>query len=88
MFYVTMTDRFLGGWGMARDKINKLILPCETLKEAEIVAQNAADRSEMKYINICETKPYYNPRRYCVSWHDKTDYGTWYKPSRPFKRDN
>jgi hypothetical protein len=77
--YVTMTDRFMSGWGEAANKINKLVLTCDNWDEAEIVADNARRRTDQKNINICGNKPYYNPARYYVSWHDKTDYGTWYK---------
>lgn len=77
-YYVTMTDKFLSGWGMAQAKINKLVLTCDTWEEAEIVEQNALKRSDMKNVNICVNKPCYNQDRYFVSWHDKTDYPTWY----------
>ena len=48
MYYVTMTDKFLSGWGMADGLINK-----------------------KKY--------------YLTSYHNKTDYGTWYGNNSPFK---
>ena len=80
MFYVTMTDKFMSGWGLAEGKTNKLVIECETLAEAEIVESNARRRSEMKHINITNRKPYYSPRRYYVSWHNKQDYGSWFKP--------
>ena len=47
MFYVTMTDKFMSGWGMAQGKINKLVLECETYEDAETVYNNACNRSEM-----------------------------------------
>jgi hypothetical protein len=78
-YYVSMTDRFMSGWGMAENKTNKLVLECDTYQEAEIVYNNAIKRPEMKYINICINKPYYNPSRYYVSEHNKTDYSTWFK---------
>ena len=28
IYYVTMTDRFMTGWGEAKDKINKLVFVC------------------------------------------------------------
>lgn len=79
MFYVTMTDTFMSGWGCAKDKINKLVLECETREEAQIVADNARKRGEMKCVNICSKRPYYNPKRYHVSWHDKNEYKRWYE---------
>ena len=57
--YVTMTDKFLSGWGMAKGKINKLIIECDTWEQAETIERNAHNRSEMKYVNIRTTKPYY-----------------------------
>jgi hypothetical protein len=78
MLYVSMTDKFLSGWGMAERKINKLIIECETMAEARIVVENAENRSEMKYINIVHKKPYYSSSRYLTSYHDKTDYDSWF----------
>jgi len=66
-YYVTMTDSFMSGWGEAEGKINKLVIACNTYKQAEAVARNAELRPEMKYVNITSKKPYYNPRRYLVS---------------------
>ena len=82
MYYVTMTDKFMSGWGQARERINKLIISCNTYDEAKIVAENADNRSEMKYVNIRYMKPYYSADRYCVSRHGKAegDYGSWFVP--------
>lgn len=79
MYYVTMNDKVLSGWGKAQGKINKLVLTCETEKEAFIVMENAKNRGDMSYINYRTSKPYYNSRRYVVSYHDKEDYANWYK---------
>lgn len=57
--YVTMTDKFMSGWGMAANKTNKLIIVCDTWQQAETIERNANKRSEMKYINICSNKPRY-----------------------------
>ena len=80
MFYVTMTDKFMSGWGLARDKINKLVISCNSYAEACIVEMNASARREMKYVNICANKPYYNKRTHFVSWHgrDQDDYKSWF----------
>lgn len=80
-YYVTMTDSFLSGWGMAKDKINKLVIECDSLQEAEIVADNARRRSDMKYVNICANKPRYSSSKYHVSWHDKSSYDKWFIPN-------
>jgi hypothetical protein len=57
--YVTMTDKFMSGWGMARNKTNKYIIVCDTMEQARTAYRNALKRSEMKYVNICHKKPYY-----------------------------
>ena len=48
MYYVTMTDKFMSGWGKADKKINKLVISCNTFDEALIVSGNAGRRNEMK----------------------------------------
>ncbi len=77
VFWVTMTDRCLSGWGMAKGKINKLVIECSSLEEAEIVAENGRQRSEMKYVNIVRKKPSYSSLRYYVSYKDLTQYNSW-----------
>lgn len=78
MYYVTMTDKFMSGWGKAQDKINKLVFECDTKEEAEIVAENAGYRDEMKYINITMKRPYYDSHRYYVSWKTKAMADVWF----------
>jgi hypothetical protein len=77
-WYVTMTDKFMSGWGQAQGKINKLVIECDTLSEAQTVENNANRRHEMIYVNVVDHKPSYNSNRYMVSWHDKTDYKNWF----------
>lgn len=86
MFYVTMTDKALSGWGIAEGKINKLIFECKDYSEAETVYNNAINRHDMKNINICNNKPYYNNKRYYAQFKDKTIYPCWYKPNY-FKKE-
>ena len=82
MYYVTMTDKFMSGWGPARDKINKLVISCTDYTEALIVQANAQGRDEMIYVNIRHEKPYYPARRYYVSRHGRVegDYESCFKP--------
>lgn len=47
-YWVTMTDPFLSGWGMAKGKTAKFIYECENYEEAEIVEQNARNRKDQK----------------------------------------
>ncbi len=79
MVYVTMTDKFMSGWGMADRKINKLIFECKDYEEAEIVSNNAHNRTDMIYINICTTKPYYSKNRYYAQIKTKDSYNSWYE---------
>jgi hypothetical protein len=66
-WYVTMTDKHMSGWGMAKNKTNKYVVICDTYEQAEIIEKNAKKRSEMIYINITSKKPYYNSKRFVVS---------------------
>lgn len=77
--YVTMTDKFMSGWGRAEGKINKLIFECDNFEEAERVADNAEKRGDMKYINIATNKPYYDSRKYYAQFKNKEDYPMWYR---------
>lgn len=83
-YYVSMTDEFLSGWGKAVGKIDKLVIVCDSSEEAQIVARNARDRSEMTEIVILTKKPHYSPVTHCVSYHEKPEYLTWFKKDRPF----
>ena len=85
VYYVTMTDWFMSGWGDATGRINKLVFVCHSYEEAKIVEDNAQNRTDMKYINICATKPYYNKGRYYTQYKDDGDYNSWYIPN--FFRD-
>jgi hypothetical protein len=78
-YYVTMTDKFLSGWGRAEGKINKMIVVCDTYEQAETIERNASQRPEMKYINITDKKPYYNTSRYHVSWKEYSKLGAIWK---------
>lgn len=77
MWYVTMTDKF---FSHARRKTSKLVFVCETLKEAEIVEENAINRKDQKYINIRSTYPYeYRTKGYSVDIKTKTEYPSWFE---------
>ena len=78
IYYVTMTDKFMSGWGEAKDKINKLVFVCHGYEEAKIVEDNAHCRTDMKHINICANKPHYNKDRYYTQFKDNEDYNSWY----------
>ena len=79
IYYVTMTDTFMSGWGEAKDKINKLVFVCDSIEEAQIVKDNAEQRSDQKYINIRAKKPYYSKAAYYVQYKTKAEYPAWYR---------
>lgn len=78
-YYVTMTDKFMSGWGKAEGKINKFVVLCDTYEQAETIERNAHKRDEMKYINITSQKPYYPSNRYLVSWKEYNELGQIWK---------
>ena len=80
VFYVTMTDKFMSGWGMARNKTNKLIIECQTIEQAEQIALVARYRDEMTYVNIRTTKPYYGANIF-ESWKNWDELGEVWKGS-------
>lgn len=61
MIYVRMTDKFMSGWGPARDKTNVLVISCATWEQAEQIAKAAKRRKEMKRVDICLNKPKNRP---------------------------
>lgn len=77
-FYVTMTDSFLSGWGLAKDKTAKIVIECNSYGEALVVLDNAKNRTEMKRATICKNKPKYNLDRYQVSHKTKEDCAVWF----------
>ena len=79
MVYVTMTDKFMSGWGMAKGITNKLVIECENRMQAEKIADCANSRSEMKYINIRYSKPSYNSNKYLTSWKVYSQMTGWIK---------
>jgi hypothetical protein len=78
--YVTATDKFFSGWGPAEGKKNKLVLECENLQQAHIVAENLYKRPEMIYVNIVtKRKPYFNSNRFYTSFKTIEDCPSFYK---------
>ena len=67
MYYVTATDKFMSGWGLAKGKTNKVIVICENWQEDREVKDALHSRDEMKYINVRSSKPYYNNNNYVIS---------------------
>jgi len=78
-WYVTMTDKFMSGWGHARGKTNKFVIGCNTYKQCQRIMRNAKLRDEMIYINYTSKKPYYNDRQFLVSYKDYKQLGKIWK---------
>ena len=78
--YVTMTDKFMSGWGLAHNKINKLVFECDNYLEASKLQSYAMNRDEMKYINICIHYPshLFNKSQYYTQLKTKNDCPRWY----------
>ena len=79
MVYVTMTDKFMSGWGMAEGKINKLVIECENNAQAAKIAHCANNFPEMKYVNVRYTRPSYNSCKYLTSWKKYRDMTGWFE---------
>jgi hypothetical protein len=77
-YFVTMTDKFMSGWGHARGKINKLIFICDSYDQALIVEENARNRSDQKNINICSKRPYYSSNTHFTQVKTIEEYPSWY----------
>jgi hypothetical protein len=86
-YYVTMTDSFMSGWGMADKRTNKLVFPCKDYEQALVVQENAENRTDQKYINIRSSKPYYNSDHIYAQFKSIEEYPNWYKAGY-FKRSN
>jgi hypothetical protein len=87
-YWVTMTDRFMSGWGLAKGLKNKLVFECESLAEAEKVEAFALNRPEMSYVHLCSRKPKYvkavmeqdyKSGGYYVQMRNKTLCPRWYE---------
>jgi len=66
MYYVSMTDKFMSGWGKAKGTINKYVVECATEAQAVHICRVAEQKREMKYVSLCIHKPRY-PSHYVVT---------------------
>ena len=66
-YYVTCTDKFLSGWGMAENKISKFVIECDSYADAEICKRNMEKEPVFKYVRIRTSYPKYDERRYHTS---------------------
>lgn len=56
-YYVCATDTFMSGWGKSEGMTNRVVVPCETFHDAEIVADYLQIRGDMTRVTINTTKP-------------------------------
>lgn len=61
MYYVRMTDRFMSGWGQAKNMTNVMVVACPYYESAKHVFTHALTRTEMKRVMICINKPKARP---------------------------
>lgn len=67
MIYVSMTDKFMSDWGPAEGKLNKLVIRCQTMKQAKAVKAAARQREEMTQIRIDNRFPVFDREKVVVS---------------------
>lgn len=79
MYYVTMKDRFMSGWGRCEGKDNILVFECANEDEALIVADNANSRGDQEKVRIRTTMPGYDTRRHLVQIKTSSDCPSWYE---------
>ncbi len=73
--FVTMTDKFMSGWGGSSGKINKYVVECSNREQADQIVAAARRRSEMKYINMVSRLPKYPESKYVVSLRKFSELG-------------
>ena len=76
-FYVVSNDTFMSYWGKADNRINTVILPCESYTEALAVAEYAESRGDQKYIRINSHKPRLNNQTHLYSLM-RREHSAWY----------
>ncbi len=70
-WYVLSNDKFMSGWGLARNKINTCVVPCESEEQAQRVYDYVESRRDQKYIRITDTPPRSKPNviySLCLGW--------------------
>ena len=75
--YVTCNDASMSGWGRAENKINKIVIECNDLRQAKRVMTNLKGESQYKHINICKKKPSSDLSKYYISEY-VADNCTWW----------
>lgn len=79
VWYVTATDKFLSGWGLATGKKHKLIVECKDIQQALKVKSNMEKDRTLSYVNYTSTKPSYPASKYTTKWMKAKDAPLWSK---------
>ena len=77
--YVTMTDKYMSGWGCAAGKIDKFVVACDSWSDAALIERNAKEREEMMYVSISFNRPYYPKKEYNVTHDSFSELGAIWK---------
>ena len=77
-YYVLSNDTFMSGWGHAENRVNTVILPCQSYDEAEQVAAYARGRSDQTRVRILSTKPRLQCESHLYSLMSRDDAPAWY----------
>ena len=67
--FVTMTDKFLSGWGCAENKIAKRVVICPNRQKAELIKDRLFNpKHMMKNVNVVYNLPNYSANKYTTSY--------------------
>lgn len=77
--YVTCNDKSMSRWGLAENKINKLIIECNDITQANRVMNNLKKCQNYKYINYHYNKPNYTSSKYYISEYIADNCPLWNK---------
>ena len=77
MFYVRMHDKYMSGWGGAKNRRAMYCVECATLDQAYAIQRAAQDRKEMKYITLLDHPPRFRVSDQ-ITWRKFEDlHGPW-----------
>ncbi|MCQ2348937.1 MAG: hypothetical protein MJZ98_00485 [Paludibacteraceae bacterium] len=75
--YVSMTDKFMSGWGRAEGKISKFVVECSSWAQADEIEFVASHRPDMVRVKVSHIKPNYSSSRYHVSLRTYEECSGW-----------
>ena len=67
--FVTMSDKFMSGWGMATNKIAKRVIICQNSSDAFTLRDRLYNpKYGMKYVNVTFELPKYSNTKYTTTY--------------------